>query len=136
MPSAPYTCKTKQKQPFPTIYCRRKGLKQQNMMLKNLIKKALFNSREILFYESRQMQGFMQLLMKPRNTGEPWSMEEKLELRNYFKYVSVYIPFLIIFLMPGGFFFLPVFSSILDRRRVKRVSCEVPVLTAGKTFNS
>jgi len=106
------------------------------MMLRNLIKKALFNSKEILFYESRQMQGFIQLLMKPRNTGERWSDEEKKSLRNYFKYMSVYIPFLIIFLMPGGFFFLPVFSSILDRRRVKRVPCEVPVLTSGKAFNS
>ena len=106
------------------------------MMLKNLIKKFLLNSREILFYESRQMQGFMQLLMKPRNTGERWSPEEKQELRNYFKYMSVYLPFLIIFLMPGGFFFLPVFSSILDRRRVRRVPCEVPVLTAEKGLNS
>jgi len=106
------------------------------MMLKNLLKKAILNSREILFYESRQMQGFMQLLMKPRNTGEQWTVDERNELRNYFKYMSIYIPFLIIFLMPGGFFFLPVFSSILDRRRVKRVPCEVPVLTSGKTVNS
>lgn len=106
------------------------------MMLKNIIKKALFNSKETLFYESRQMQGFMQLLMKPRNTGERWSLEDKEQLMNYFKYISLYIPFLIIFLMPGGFFFLPVFSSILDRRRVKRVTCEVPVLTAGKSLNS
>jgi len=106
------------------------------MMLKNLIKKAFLNSKEILFYESRQMQGFMQLLMKPRNTGERWSREDRIGLRNYFKYMSLYIPFLIIFLMPGGLFFLPIFSSILDRRRVKRVSCEVPVFTEGKAFNS
>ena len=106
------------------------------MMLKNLIKKALFNSKEILFYESRQMQGFMQLLMKPKNTGERWSHEDRRELKNYFKYMSVYIPFLIVFLMPGGLFFLPIFSSILDRRRVKRVPCEVPVFTEGKAFNS
>jgi len=106
------------------------------MMLKNLIKKALINSKETLFYESRQMQGFMELLMKPRNTGERWSLEDKEELTKYFKYISLYIPFLIIFLMPGGFLFLPVFSSILDRRRVKRATCEVPVLTAGKSLNS
>jgi hypothetical protein len=136
MSSAQYICKTMQKQPFSTIYRTRKGLNQQKMMLKNLIKKVLFNSSEILFYESRQMQGFIQLLMKPRNTGERWSPEERQELRKYFKYLSLYIQFLIIFLMPGGFFFLPVFSSILDRRRVKRVPCEVPVLAAGKGFNS
>jgi hypothetical protein len=136
MPSAQYTCKIQEKQPFPTIYCTLKGPGQQNMMLKNLIRKALLNSKETLFYESRQMQGFMQLLMKPGNTGERWSPEEKSELRNYFKYISIYIPFLIIFLMPGGLFFLPVFSTILDRRRVKRVPCEVPVPAAGKSLNS
>jgi hypothetical protein len=130
------TCKNCYFQQYFVVFLTREGSLQQNMMLRNLIKKALFNSKEILFYESRQMQGFIQLLMKPRNTGERWSDEEKKELRNYFKYMSVYIPFLIIFLMPGGFFFLPVFSSILDRRRVKRVPCEVPVLTSGKAFNS
>jgi len=123
-------------QQYFVVFLNKKGPLQQKMMLKNLLKKAILNSREILFYESRQMQGFMQLLMKPRNTGEQWTVDERNELRNYFKYMSIYIPFLIIFLMPGGFFFLPVFSSILDRRRVKRVPCEVPVLTSGKTVNS
>ncbi len=105
-------------------------------MLKKLIRKALFNSKEILFYESRQMQGFLWLLMKPRNTGERWTVEEQRELKNYLKYVSLYIPLLIVFLMPGGLLFLPILSSILDRRRVRRVECKVPVLTMKKLFHS
>jgi hypothetical protein len=82
------------------------------------------------------MQGFMQLIMKPRNTGERWTAEEKKEIRDYFKYISLYIPFLIVFLMPGGLLLLPILSSILDRRRVKRVQVEVPVFTAEKSFHS
>ncbi|MCX5834981.1 MAG: hypothetical protein NTV99_10830 [Deltaproteobacteria bacterium] len=123
-------------QQYFVVFLNQKGSLQQKMMLKNLIKKSIFNSREILFYESRQMQGFIQLLMKPRNNGGQWTVDERNELRNYFKYMSIYIPFLIIFLMPGGFFFLPVLSSVLDRRRVRRVQSEVPVLTAGKAFHS
>jgi hypothetical protein len=106
------------------------------MMLKKLIKKAFFNSKEILFYESRQMQGFMQLIMKPRNTGERWTAAEKKEIRDYFKYISLHIPFLIVFLMPGGLFLLPILLSILDRRRVKRVQVEVYVFTIEKSFHS
>jgi hypothetical protein len=106
------------------------------MMLKKLIKKAFFNSKEILFYESRQMHGFMQLIMKPRNTGQGWTAEEKKEIRDYLSYISLYIPFLIVFLLPGGLFFLPVLSSVLDRRRAKRVQLKVPALTVEKAFNS
>lgn len=105
-------------------------------MLKKLIRKALFSSKEILFYESRQMQGFLHLIMKPRNTGERWSVEEKREIKDYLKYVSLYIPLSIVFLMPGGLFFLPVLSSILDRRRVRRVECKVPVLKVEKMSHS
>jgi hypothetical protein len=105
------------------------------MMLKKLIKKTLFNSKEVLFYESRQMRGFMQLIMKPRNTGERWTAEEKKKSETILS-IYLYIPFLIVFLMPGGLFLLPILSSIFDRRWVKRVQVEVPVFTAGKSFHS
>ncbi|MGB4547696.1 MAG: hypothetical protein WBI10_02140 [Syntrophales bacterium] len=100
------------------------------MVLKKWIKKTLFNGREVLLYESRQMHGFMQLIMKPRNTGERWTVEEKKKIRGYFKCISLYIPFLIVFMMPGGLLFLPILSSILDRRKMKRVRVEIPVFTS------
>ena len=65
------------------------------------------------------VKGLMPLLMKPRN-GERWTPEDREQLRACLKRLSVASPYLIVLLMPGGIFFLPVLAWWLDRRRRSR----------------
>jgi hypothetical protein len=67
--------------------------------------------REIL-----QVRGLMPLLMKPRN-GQRWTAEDKAELAKHLKRLSNLSPYLVLVVMPGGFFMLPVLAWWLDRRR-------------------
>jgi len=62
----------------------------------------------------------MSLFMKPVNSGVSWTREEKRELKQHIRHLSVYVPVLIIFLLPGGSFLLPLLADILDRRKRKR----------------
>ena len=66
--------------------------------------------------EVHQIQGFMQLLMKPRN-GMPWSAEDKLALHLHLKRVAQTLPILGLFSLPGGSLLLPLLALFLDRRR-------------------
>lgn len=68
------------------------------------------------------MQGFLQLLFKQRNTELKWQKEEKQQLKNHLKRLSLYIPILIIFTLPGGSLLLPVLAEILDRRKTRRIA--------------
>ncbi|MBM4333421.1 MAG: hypothetical protein FJ117_19745 [Deltaproteobacteria bacterium] len=67
------------------------------------------------------MQGFLQLLFKQRNTELKWQKEEKEQLKNHLKRLSLYVPILIIFTLPGGSLLLPVLAEILDRRKTRRI---------------
>ncbi len=49
----------------------------------------------------------MQLLMKPRNTGEKWTREEIQGIRKHLKNISTIVPVFIVFMLPGGALFLP-----------------------------
>jgi hypothetical protein len=84
--------------------------------LDNLFKRY----KDIIYTEGQRMRGFLVLLMKRRNTGIPWSKEEKQEIRNHLRHISKVVPLLIIFLLPGGTILLPVLAFFLDRRRNKR----------------
>jgi len=72
--------------------------------------------------EAVQINGFMKLLMKPKNTHTGWTKEEKVQLRNHLKHLSCYVPVLIIFLLPFGSLLIPVLAEILDRRKSKRTA--------------
>jgi hypothetical protein len=61
------------------------------------------------------IQGFMQLLMKPRN-GTPWTPEDKTAIRTHLKSLSS-LRLLAIFTLPGGSLLLPLLAWHLDRRR-------------------
>ena len=106
------------------------------MMLRQYIKRMLFKSKEVFFYESHNMNGFMSLLMKPRNTGEKWTPEERARLINHLRDFSLYIPVAVVFVMPGGFLLLPFLASILDRRRARRELVLVRNLPEGQPYRS
>ncbi len=90
-------------------------------MILFFLKRLISRNKEIILKESSYITGFMQLLMKPRNTGEGWTREEKDKLKIAVKHLSSYVPVLIIFLLPGGSLLLPFLAEILDRRKAPRV---------------
>ena len=62
------------------------------------------------------IQGFMRLLMKPRN-GMPWTAEDKAAIRLHLKSVAASLPMLAVFTLPGGLLLLPLLAWHLDRRK-------------------
>ena len=62
------------------------------------------------------VQGFMRLLMKPRN-GMPWTAEDKIAIRLHLKNVAASLPMLAVFTLPGGMLLLPLLAKYLDRRK-------------------
>ncbi len=79
--------------------------------------------RRALLDEIVQVKGLMPLLMKERN-NEPWTAEDKRELRQHLRRLSRISPYLVILIMPGGFAALPLLSWWLDRRRTRRLPAE------------
>ncbi|MEW6600699.1 MAG: hypothetical protein AB1499_06990 [Nitrospirota bacterium] len=76
--------------------------------------------KEVLLREAVLIEDFMRLLMKRRNTGIKWTRAEKKQIKVHLKRMSLYVPMLIVFLLPGGAFLLPVLAEVLDRRKKKR----------------
>jgi hypothetical protein len=66
------------------------------------------------------IQGFMSLLMKPRN-GMPWTAEDKAAIRLHLKSVAASLPMLAVFTLPGGLLLLPLLAWRLDRRKRKLI---------------
>jgi len=66
------------------------------------------------------VKGLMQLLMKIRNTDEPWTREEKKEIKKHLRNMSKMVPVIVIFILPGGTILLPFLAEILDRRKKRR----------------
>ena len=97
-------------------------------MIRFFLKSLILKNRDLIFCEAQQFQGFLQLFFKQRNTELKWTKEEKQQLKNYLKRLSLYVPVLMIFVLPGGSLLLPVLAEILDRRKARRAA---PVLSAG-----
>lgn len=74
--------------------------------------------KQRLLAEMQQTRGVVPILMKPRN-GQRWSSEDRLLLRDHLGRLSRLSPYLVLVVMPGGFFMLPVFAWWLDRRRTR-----------------
>jgi len=72
--------------------------------------------RRALIAEISQVRGLMPLLMKPRNK-QRWSADDKANLALHLRRLSRVSPYLVVLVMPGGFFILPVLAWWLDRRR-------------------
>jgi hypothetical protein len=103
--------------------------------LKRLNGRTLSIVRSLTAYSSREKQfllgemvkvkGLMPLLMKPRNK-QRWSGEDKAALLVHLKRLSQLSPYLVVVVMPGGFFVLPVIAWWLDRRRTRARNAASP----------
>jgi hypothetical protein len=89
-------------------------------VLKRILKKMLERYKDLIYSEAGYMRGFMALIMKPRNTGLPWTHEEIRALKACIRHLAHYVPFMIVFLLPFGSLLLPVMAEVLDRRRERR----------------
>jgi len=97
-------------------------------MILFFLKSLILKNRDLIFSEAQRFQGFLQLFFKQRNTDLKWAKEEKQQIKNYLKRLSLYVPVLIIFVLPGGSLLLPILAEILDRRKSRRAA---PVLSVG-----
>jgi hypothetical protein len=89
-------------------------------MIKLFLKRHILKNRALILQESQHIANFIQLLMKRRNTGVKWTGEEITRLKSHLKHLSLYVPALIIFVLPFGLFLLPILAEILDRREKSR----------------
>ena len=72
--------------------------------------------KQYLIAEISQVKGLMPLLMKPRNK-QRWSADDKARMTLHLRRLTRVSPYLVVLVMPGGFFILPVLAWWLDRRR-------------------
>ena len=85
-------------------------------MLKTFLNRTISKNKSLILRESQGMHNFMILLMKQRNTGNDWTTEDIKKIKSHLIHLALYVPVLIVFLLPFGFFLLPVLAEIMDRR--------------------
>ena len=85
-------------------------------MLKRFLQRIIAKNKSLILRESRGMNDFMMLLMKQRNTGNKWTNEDIKKIKSHLIRFVLYVPVLIIFLLPFGSLLLPVLAEIMDRR--------------------
>jgi hypothetical protein len=105
---------------FPMKYNGDSSAGKGGVVLKRILKTMLERYKELFYAEADTMKGFMALLMKPRNTGIPWTQEEIRRLKLTLRHLAHYVPFLVVFLLPFGTLLLPAMAEVLDRRRTAR----------------
>lgn len=86
--------------------------------------------RRALLAEMVQVRGLMPLLMKRRNK-QGWSDADLRELTIHLKRLSKLSPYIVVFVMPGGFVMLPVLAWWLDRRRQRSRPPPPPAVPPG-----
>lgn len=89
-------------------------------LLKTFLKRTISKNKSLILRESKGMQDFMKLLMKQRNTGNNWTTEDIGMIKSHLIHLSLYVPVLIVFLLPFGSLLLPVLAEIIDRREENR----------------
>jgi len=89
-------------------------------MIKKHLKGLLIINKQAVLMEVLSIQGLMQLLMKPRNTDEKWTREEKKEIRMHLRNIAKIVPTVALFSLPGGSFLLSILAGALDRRKIRR----------------
>ena len=72
--------------------------------------------KRFLLDQILQTKGLMPILMKPRNQ-QRWTAADRAELAQHLRRLSRLSPYLIVLVMPGGFFVMPALAWWLDRRR-------------------
>jgi hypothetical protein len=104
------------------------GMARGRFMIRFFLKSLILKNRDLIFSEAQRFQGLLQLFFKQRNMDLKWTKEEKQQIKDYLKRLSLYVPILIIFVLPGGSLLLPILAEILDRRKGRRAA---PVLSVG-----
>ncbi|HSB77494.1 MAG TPA: hypothetical protein VLM91_01805 [Candidatus Methylomirabilis sp.] len=89
-------------------------------MLREFLKRRIASQRKFIMPHVLAIRGLMRLLMKVRNTGEPWTPEELREIRSHLWGIARLVPILIVFILPGGLLLLPILAEVLDRRNISR----------------
>ena len=89
-------------------------------MLTEFLKRRIASQRKFILPHVLEIQGLMRLLMKVQNTGEAWTPGELREIRSHLWGIARLVPILIVFILPGGLFLLPVLAEVLDRRNASR----------------
>ncbi len=89
-------------------------------MIKSFLKRQILKNRALILGEAKQAHDFMELLMKRRNTGVKLTGEELHLILSQVKHLALYVPALIIFLLPFGSLLLPILAEVLDRREKSR----------------
>ena len=82
--------------------------------------RRLSNQKQLILPHVLAIQGLMRLLMKGRNTGVPWTPQERREIRLHLRSIAGLVPILVLFIIPCGSLLLPILAEVLDRRRVPR----------------
>jgi hypothetical protein len=90
-------------------------------MIKKYLRRLIITNKEAILMEVLSITGLMQLLMKPRNTDEKWTREEKKEIKRHLRNVAKIVPAMAVFSLPRGSFLLPILAEVLDRRKIRRL---------------
>ncbi len=93
---------------------------QGEKAIPRFIRSHIGKHKDLILGEARHMDGFFRLLMKQRNTGAKWTASEKAQLRRYIRRLVSYAPVLLVFLLPGSFFLIPLLAEVIDRRKRSR----------------
>jgi hypothetical protein len=89
-------------------------------MIGRFLKSHLMKNRDLILEEARRMDGFIQLLMKQRNSGVKWTPSDKARLKEYLRRLARYAPALGIFVLPAGLLLIPLLAEVVDRRKRSR----------------
>jgi len=81
--------------------------------------------RKYVLGEVVQITGLMPLLMKPRN-HQNWTPEDKRQIVDHLRRLSMVSPYLAVMVMPGSFVVLPALAWWLDRRRQNNLRKNLP----------
>jgi len=81
--------------------------------------------RKYVLGEVVQITGLMPLLMKARN-HQSWTPEDKRQIVNHLRRLSMVSPYLVVMVMPGSILVLPVLAWWLDRRRQDNLRKNMP----------
>ena len=97
----------------------------KNPVIVRTVMEMMDRERKYVLGEVVQITGLMPLLMKPRNK-QKWTPEDKRQIINHLRRLSMVSPYLAVMVMPGSFVVLPALAWWLDRRRQNNLRKNLP----------